>query len=135
MGRFSSILFRGSLVESRSSVSPNNAGTIDGDLGTRWSNQTHGASITWDLGSAQPVAGVGLAFYNGNSRLAFFDLRTSVDGVMWETVDAGLSTGVTEQLEWRLWASTVTARYIRYVRFGNSDQSWNSITEFVPVGP
>jgi hypothetical protein len=109
--------------------------TVDGDLDTRWANEDHGGSITWDLGSAQSVGGIGLAWFQGSERVSFFEVRTSVDGVIWVTVDAGISRGRGEQMEYRTWDTAETARYVRYVGFGNSDSTWNSITEAVILAP
>ncbi len=108
--------------------------TVDGDLGTRWSNADRGGSITWDLGAPQTVAGIELGFYQGATRSSLFELHTSVDGVTWTTVDAGHSRGRGEQLEIRIWGAPVLARYVRYLGFGNSDSGWNSLTEVVIVG-
>ena len=104
------------------------ANTIDGDLGTRWSNLTHGAQVTWDLGAVEDVTGLGLAFHAGDIRVGFFEIRVSADNVTWTTVDGGVSTGRSLQHQIRMWESSVSARYVRYVGFGNSDSAWNSLT-------
>ena len=108
--------------------------TIDDDLSTRWSNDDYGGSITWDLGGLAEVRGVGLAFFQGSARVSFFEIRLSDDGVDWTTVDAGSSTGRSEQIEYREWASSWPTRYVRYVGFGNSDSDWNSVVEVVVLG-
>jgi poly(beta-D-mannuronate) lyase len=59
----------------------------------------------------------------------------SVDGVVWTTVDAGVSRGRGDLLEMRVWDSSISARYVKYVGFGNSDSGWNSIAEAVVLGP
>lgn len=113
--------------------------TIDGDLTTRWSaNTTDPAdpeSITWDLGSVQTVGYLGLAWHSGDQRSAFFDIQVSSDGSTWTTVTAeAASSGTTIDLEpvelGVAPATGLSARYLRYVGFGNSGGSgWNSITE------
>ncbi|MEE2829574.1 MAG: DNRLRE domain-containing protein [Myxococcota bacterium] len=108
--------------------------TIDGDLSTRWSNDDYGGSITWDLGATFDVRGLGLAFFEGSTGLSFFEIRLSGDGIDWTTVDAGSSSGRSEQIEYREWATSWPTRYVRYVGFGSSDSDWNSIAEVLVLG-
>ena len=53
----------------------------------------------------------------------------------WTTVHAGSSSGTTLQLE-EYEFTPVTARFIRVTGHGNSQDSWNNITEiFINTGP
>lgn len=49
--------------------------TLDANFGTRWSAFGDGQWISYDLGSTQVVAGIGIAFYSGNTRTGTFDVQ------------------------------------------------------------
>ncbi|MGC9452568.1 MAG: glycoside hydrolase family 88 protein [Oceanipulchritudo sp.] len=106
------------------------ANTIDGDFNTRWSAEGTGQWIRWDLGSEQPVSEIRLAWFRGNERQAYFDIQVSTDGSSWtDVLTAQAGSGATLGLEVFPFPE-VTARYLRYVGYGNSSGSlWNSITE------
>lgn len=102
---------------------------LDDDLGTRWSADGSGQWLQLDLGETQQVGSVNIAFYKGDQRTASFDIQTSDDGASWQTVLAsGLSSGDSTALESFSLFET-QARYVRYVGYGNSENSWNSLTE------
>jgi hypothetical protein len=103
---------------------------IDQDLSTRWSALGNPQHLQVDLVSPQRIDAVSLAFYQGASRTAFFDLATSGDGAEWVTRFTGQSSGVSTNLE-RFDLSNHWARYVRYVGRGNSQSAWNSITELL----
>jgi hypothetical protein len=65
----------------------------------------------------------------GDSRYAYFAIEVSVDGVNFERVYDGTSSGTTLQLQEFILGDTLQARYVRIVGFGNSQNKWNSITE------
>jgi hypothetical protein len=103
--------------------------TVDGDLGTRWSAEGDGQWIQYDLGSAQPIDTVKVAWYRGDQRTATFDVKVSSDGASFTTVLAGAQTsGTTAGLQTHAF-TPVNARYIRIVGHGSSENAWNSITE------
>ncbi len=110
------------------------ANAIDGDPTTRWANENYGAALTVDLGSQTAVSGMGINFFKGDIRIAFFELRTSTDSVTWSVVKAGQSSGQTEGQQVFLWPTTQT-RYLRFVGFGNTESDWNSINELAVCGP
>lgn len=103
--------------------------TLDGDLATRWSAFGIGESITWDLGWQREIASVSLAFFLGDQRQSYFDLRISTDGVNWTTVLADATSGGTSTAAQMFSFTPVNGRYIRYVGKGNSASLWNSLTE------
>ena len=109
----------------------NNA--IDGDLSSRWANEDHGAALTVDLGASYELRGAGLGLYQGDQRIAFFELRASMNGSDWTTVYAGQSRGDTNSHQFFYFPET-DARYLRYVGFGNSMNDWNSVTELLAYG-
>ena len=102
----------------------------DNNLSTRWSQQgTSGQWLQFDLRSLQTVEAVDIAFYNGDARVAYFDLQTSEDGKTFTPVAVGLqSSGLTNELE-RYHITPTEARYVRIVCNGTSAGDWNSITE------
>lgn len=102
---------------------------LDNDLTTRWSASGDGQYIQFCLNTATAVNGLDIAFYNGDTRKASFDILTSTDGSAWTTVAAGLqSSGTTTALETFSFATT-TAKYVRILGHGNNVNAWNSITE------
>jgi hypothetical protein len=71
----------------------------DTDVGTRWTAKGLGALITYDLGSERTVSGIGIVFYRGTERVAFFRIATSVDGTTWDLALNGRSSGSTSNLQ------------------------------------
>ncbi|WP_415830300.1 discoidin domain-containing protein, partial [Kibdelosporangium persicum] len=105
------------------------ANTIDGDLTTRWSAEGDGVWIRYDLGSAQTVGSVSIAWHKGDTRRDTFDVQLSGDGSSWTTVLAGkTSSGTTLQPQNYDFADG-SARYVRVVGHGNTSNDWTSITE------
>src|SRR3989441_6879871 len=102
--------------------------TVDKSLATRWSAQGDGQWIRYDLGALATVDHVDIAWYLGNTRIAYFDIQVSLDTVTWTKVFSGQSSGQTLQLD-RYAFPTTTGRYVRIVGHGNSSSTWNSITE------
>ncbi len=104
--------------------------TIDGDYNTRWSAEGSGQWIQYDLGKYYFVSFLKIAFYKGNERQAYFDIQVSDDGAEWTDVLTDQeSSGTTAALQIFNFEN-VTARYVRFIGYGNSENDWNSITEF-----
>lgn len=122
---------RGLTITAIGAQSGNPAANInDNNLSTRWSQEGRGQWIQIDLGSVNTVEAVDIAFYNGNQRIAFFDIQTSKDGKTFEnTLTDVQSSGLTTQLERFKIAPAVEARYVRVVGNGTTESQWNSITE------
>ncbi len=105
------------------------ANTVDGSLATRWSGFGDGAWIRYDLGSTKRVAFVRIAFFNGASRIARFDVQVSPDAATWVTVlSNATSSGTTLERETFDFVDA-SARFVRIVGHGNSTSAWNSYTE------
>jgi hypothetical protein len=102
---------------------------LDSNLSTRWSALGDGQWLTVDLGTAQTVGQVKLAFYSGNTRRSSFALQLSTTGTSWSTVWSGQSSGTTTALE-TFTFTAASVRYVRYLGHGNSVNLWNSLTEF-----
>ena len=103
--------------------------TNDGRLNTRWSALGDGQWIQYDLGQARTVGSVAIAWYRGDRRQAYFDVRVSSDGLWWRTVyPGGVSSGTTRHLQ-TVDFPDAQARCVRIVGYGNAQNNWNSITE------
>ncbi len=102
---------------------------LDNNFSTRWSQEGLGQWIQIDLGNVYEVEAVDIAFYNGNVRIAYFDILTSQDGVNFNNALINTqSSGLTDQLE-HFKINPINARYVRIVGNGTSQGLWNSITE------
>ncbi|MFV0471465.1 MAG: glycoside hydrolase family 88 protein [Paludibacteraceae bacterium] len=112
--------------ESNSSNIPEN--TLDFNLDTRWSCDGMGQWIMYDLGEIKNILSVDLAFFNGGTRKGFFAVHLSSDGVDFAEVYTGESSGKTNSLENYNFDDKL-ARYVKIIGYGNSQNTWNSITE------
>lgn len=102
------------------------ANAIDGSLATRWSCKGIGSWIQVDLGTAQSLSSVSIAWYRGDVRRSNYVISTSTDGVTFLQVYSGTS-GMTTALQ--LTAIAGTARFVRVTVNGNTENTWASITE------
>lgn len=105
------------------------ANTLDDDLGTRWSDEGDGVWIRYDLGAAQVVGSVSIAWHQGNTRRATFDVQLSGNGSTWTTVLAGRTSSGTALVPQNYDFADTSARYLRVVGHGNTTNEWTSITE------
>lgn len=110
------------------------ANVLDGDLDTRWSAQGAGQTITFDLGSVQPVNRIDVAWYQGDSRSSSFAIELSDDGTSWRRVLDTQSSGTTTASETHYFPGG-PARHVRLVGYGNTVNDWNSITELRLLEP
>lgn len=106
---------------------------IDGDFGTRWSAENV-QNIVLDLGEVKTVGMVGVAVMNGTTRTTDYDISLSADGVEYTKLYEGGSSGTTDFLEVYDMKKT-EARYVKLDCYGNSQGSWNSITEITVYPP
>ncbi len=102
--------------------------TIDRDYDTRWSGYGDGQWIRYHFDTIQDINTVKIAWYRGNERQASFEIQTSLDSTNWTTVYSGQSSGQTTNFE-SYTIEPTSARYVRIVGHGNSQNSWNAITE------
>ena len=82
-----------------------------------------------DLGEVQFVSVARVAWLWGYKRTAYFSIETSYDGLVWEEVYRGQSTGLSENQESYSFPA-VEARYVRLVGRGTNVNDWNSVLEF-----
>jgi hypothetical protein len=79
-------------------------------LNSRWSAFGDGEWITYDLGRAELVQSVAIAFYLGNTRSSTFDVLLSSDNASWQTVlTNAVSSGIDAQ-RWKLSTSRIFRR-------------------------
>lgn len=103
---------------------------LDGSLDTRWSANGSGEWLRLDLGEELALNTVKLAFLKGNTRQSKFSIEVSNDDSSWtRVIDETNSSGSSVELE-TFTFSEQTARYVRYTGYGNSSNTWNSVTEF-----
>jgi F5/8 type C domain-containing protein/concanavalin A-like lectin/glucanase superfamily protein len=110
------------------------ANASDGNLNTRWSGDGVGSFITADLGAAQTICGVNVAWYQGNTRRNNYVISTSTNGSNFQTVKSGQSLGTTNDFESYTFTQT-SARYVRVTVNGNTLNNWASIAELKVTGP
>ncbi|QFU88347.1 polysaccharide lyase family 7 protein [Amycolatopsis sp. YIM 10] len=103
--------------------------TLDDDLSTRWSAKGDGVWIRYDLGSAQTIGSVSLAWHQGDTRKSTFDVQVSGDGASWTTVAAGRTSSGTSTGPENYDFPDTAGRYLRIVGHGNTYNEWTSITE------
>lgn len=102
--------------------------TLDLDYSTRWSCDGKGQWIMYDLGDVKQVTSVDVAFYSGNTRKGIFSINLSENGTDFTEVYNGQSSGTTADLE-NYDFPDQNARYIKIMGNGNTQSTWNSITE------
>ncbi len=106
---------------------------FDQDTSTRWSVNGEGQWALLDYGSVHEFDAIRAAFHKGNERNTKFDIVISTDGENWTTVLEGQqSSGGVLGYE-RFEFSPVKARYVKYVGYGNTKNSWNSVTELAAL--
>ncbi len=109
--------------------------TIDGDVTTRWAADSETSKngeqwVLWDMGQEVEFDTVYLAFWRGNIRNQKFKLQVSNDDLNYNTVFDGQSSGTSEDLE-PYKVGSQKARYIKFIGYGNTSSSFNSVNEFV----
>ena len=106
---------------------------FDDKLYTRYSAQGE----MWfkvDLGEVKDLGFVVMSFYQGGTRVTFFDIEVSEDGQTWTKFFEGGSSGTTSDLE-IFPTGGVKARYIRVLGHGNANTAWVSVSEFKAYPP
>ena len=113
---------------------PERAIDDDFDAASRWQSSGDAVTITFDLGVRYLVREVGLAWFEGDQRVAFFSILASDDGTNFESLLTDQqSSGTTDGFE-RYDTPDTPARYIRIENFGNSINSENAIIEGTAFG-
>ena len=104
------------------------------DPASRWESPGDAVTITFDLGVRYLVREVGIAWHEGDQRVASFSVFASVDGVSFESLLTDQqSSGETQSFE-RYDTPDTPAQYIRIENYGNSLNSDNAIIEGTAFG-
>lgn len=129
------------VIDIKSAIQSGDDGTntilnsFDGYLSSRWAPEGKDGDAwgIYDLGQVYALDKVFLSYYNGTSRIYYFDIQVSEDGINYvDVIKGGKSSGTTDELE-EYNMKGVKARYIKYIGGGNSTNLWNSLTEIVPI--
>lgn len=107
--------------------------TLDGNLSTRWSASGDGAWAEYSLEGARTITDVSIAWYKGDQRAASFSLSVKLADGDWTEIYSGSGSGDTTGLE-TLSVAPIAADTLRYTGYGNSSNSWNSVTEIEITG-
>lgn len=107
--------------------------TLDGSLDTRWSAFGSGEWVEYDLGDFKTVAFLKIAFHRGDQRQGKFYVDVSANGKDWTRAYIGQSKGDTLSLA-KFDFTDISARYVRVVGEGNTENLWNSLTEVQVFG-
>ena len=104
------------------------------DPASRWESPGDPGTLTLDLGVRYLVREVGIAWFEGDQRVASFNVLASEDGVSFEPLlDNQQSSGETQSFE-RYDTPDTPARYIRIESHGNSLNADNAIIEGTAFG-
>ena len=104
------------------------------DPASRWESPGDPGTITFDLGARYLVREVGIAWFEGDQRVASFSILASEGGVTFEPLLANqLSSGETQSFE-RYDTPDTPARYVRIESHGNSLNADNAIIEGTAFG-
>jgi hypothetical protein len=101
--------------------------SIDGNITSRWSAKGVGVYLTLDLSKLVKVCSVSVAWYQGDTRVNYFDLSTSLDNVAFTPVYSGNSSLTTNFQTYEI--TVRSARYVRLTFKGNTAGEWCSINE------
>ena len=107
--------------------------TLDHNMGTRWAAEGLGQWIQYDLGQSQTLTGVEIAWYQGHTAQTQFGVRASEDGVTWQDLYQGTSSGTSTDFE-RVLTGPVRARYVQIVGHGTAAEPVTSISEVRLLG-
>src|SRR5688572_3503583 len=105
---------------------PNNV--IDNNFNTVWSYYGKGSWISFDLGSSKNICSVSIAWYKGDVRENNFVITTSTDGTTYKDILSSKSSGNTLSFD-KYVIPTTTARYVKIIVYGNTQNDYASITE------
>jgi hypothetical protein len=107
--------------------------TIDKNLATRWAALGNGQWVKLDMGAADTIRSLNIAWYRGFERSASFDVQTSLNNSTWKTVYSGNTSGTSVTFE-KVKLSAAVARYIKIVCHGTTLHLWNAISEIEVIG-
>ena len=101
---------------------------------SRWQSEGDAKALTLDLGSRHLVKKIGIAWFEGDQRIASFSVLLSENGDAFQPSLADqTSSGKTDSFEHYELSSEI-ARYVRIEGYGNSVSSQNAILEATVFG-
>lgn len=106
---------------------------IDNNLNTRWSANGSSQFIDLTFDNKYSVTRVEVAFYRGNLRQSTFDVSLLVNNTLTKVLakqKSVLSSGLSSYAI----NSTLSASSLRITGYGNTENTWNSITEIKVYG-
>ena len=111
---------------------------VDGSVGTKWAFKADGENNSgygiFDLGSVKTLDKLHIAFLKSETRIYKFSVLVSEDGVNYKAVienkENANKDGSFEVYD----LSGASARYVKFVGYGNNENTWNNLTEFVVTG-
>ncbi len=106
---------------------------IDGDFSTRWSANGSGQYVDLNLEMQSKISEIQLSFYKGDQRTSDFEVFAIQGELTKRILPRTLSSGESTELQ-SFKVDETQASTIRIVGYGNSQNSWNSITETVIIG-
>ena len=109
------------------------ARAIDSDMSTRWSAYGKGSWIRANLEQKQTLCAVDISWYQGNTRTTNFVIAVSSDGITWNNVYSGKSSGTSTWEERYRFPETI-AKHARITVNGNSENDLASIKEIDLIG-
>jgi F5/8 type C domain len=124
------IEYQVSAVKASGSQDPNFPDNVKDNLSsTRWSNLGVDSWIQLDLGGEKmPVRSVGIGWFRGDERTNNFVIRAGTDEAnLPDVITDGKSSGTTASLERYDFPADITARFVRVVVNGNTENNWASI--------
>lgn len=102
--------------------------TLDGDFSTRWFAQGFDQYLIYKFPCPRLVSNLQVAFHNGDTRTASFDVQVSSDSLFWENVGSFTSSGQTLDLE-QYAINSDAIYYLKIINRGNSNNNWIAVTE------
>ncbi|MBR2476612.1 MAG: discoidin domain-containing protein [Clostridia bacterium] len=108
-------------------------GMLDLNRETRWTGNGRNEWFTLDLGAEYDIDYILMSFYSGHKRATIFDIEVSKDGVNWLPAWSGQSSGTTDEFEQFYIQNSNGVRHLRFKCYGNTVNTYNSITETIIV--
>lgn len=100
---------------------------FDNDFSTRYAVEGE-AYIYIDLGSPQEFDAIAASFWQGNTRINYYDIFISDDNSNWQLVENCETSGLSEDYQ-TVFCEGTKAQYIRIKLNGTSTGSWSSVLE------
>jgi hypothetical protein len=110
----------------------------DGNIGTMWAAEGEEQWLIADLKHTFFARHVILAFQPGQKRQSYFEILGSVDNVYWDTILTKTAScdfsGNLQVFEFPLSKTGKEFNYIKLIGLGNSEDTWNYISELKIFG-